>query len=250
MIAARPLVGPSAPWLATRPIAHRGLHGVGAPENSLPAFEAAAQAGYPIELDVHMLPDGTVIVFHDDDLLRATRTARSLSEETGLSIRAHKLFGTSHGIPTLDEVLSLVAARVPVLVEIKNRPALPGVEQAVYRRLERYHGELAIQSFNPFAVAWFGKHAPHILRGQLAGPLEDDEGLTRFQRFAMRRLLGTLWSRPHFINYDLRALPDRLVQGVARAAKLPLLCWTVRSPADRHKADALGVNYVFDNLRP
>lgn len=240
----------SASWVTTRPIAHRGLHATDAPENTLPAFEAAARAGYPIELDVHMLPDGTVVVFHDDDLLRAAQLPRPLAEETGLSIREHRLFGTSHGIPSLSEVLELVAGRVPVLVEIKNRHDQQGVEQAVFQQLVRYHGELAVQSFNPFAVAWFARHAPHILRGQLAGPLEDDEGLTAFQRFATRRLLSALWSRPHFINYDLRGLPDAWVQNVARMAGLPLLCWTVRSPVDKNKADKLGANYVFDDLRP
>jgi len=249
MIAAQSQVG-SAGWLTTRPIAHRGLHGSDAPENTLPAFEAAARAAYPIELDVHMLSDGTVVVFHDDDLLRAARLRRTLAEETTLSIRDHKLFGTSHGIPTLSEVLEQVAGRVPILVEIKSRHGQQGVEQAVYQQLMRYHGEVAVQSFNPFAVAWFADNAPHITRGQLAGPLDDDKALTSFQRFATRSLLSALWSRTHFINYDLRGLPDAWVQNVARAARLPLLCWTVRTPPDKIKADQLGANYVFDQLRP
>ena len=36
-------------WLFSRPIAHRGLHGIDAPENSLAAFAKAIEAGYPIE---------------------------------------------------------------------------------------------------------------------------------------------------------------------------------------------------------
>lgn len=246
----RPDARPAPSWLRTRPVAHRGLHDARAPENTLPAFEAAARAGYPIELDVHMLGDGTVVVFHDDDLARATRVARDLSEETGQSIRTHKLFDTEYGIPTLSEVLELVAGRVPVLVEIKNGRSQRGVEQAVYRQIERYHGELAIQSFNPFAVAWFARNAPHVIRGQLAGPLEDHPGLTRVQRFATRHLLTTLWSWPHFVNYDLQALPNAWVQGLARSADVPLLCWTVRNARDKSRADALGVNYVFDAIRP
>jgi hypothetical protein len=39
-------------WLVDVPLAHRGLHGDGVPENSLPAFAAAAAAGYGGELDV------------------------------------------------------------------------------------------------------------------------------------------------------------------------------------------------------
>ena len=50
--------------------AHRGLHGPGVPENSLPAFRAAAAAGYGAELDVHLTADGRLVVFHDGDLTR------------------------------------------------------------------------------------------------------------------------------------------------------------------------------------
>jgi glycerophosphoryl diester phosphodiesterase len=249
MTVARPVLG-SSRWLTTRPVAHRGLHGPGAPENTLPAFEAAASAGYPIELDVHLLRDGTLVVFHDDDLKRAAGVPRTLAEESAHSIAKHRLFGSEHGVPLLSDVLSLVAARVPVLLEIKSRDEPLETARAVAQQLTRYHGELAVQSFNPFVVGWFARHAPHIVRGQLAGPLEDDPGLTTFQRFATRHLLSALWSRPHFLNYDLRALPDRWVGNVARAARLPLLCWTVRTPEDKRKADALGLNYVFDHLRP
>ncbi|MGB1015550.1 MAG: glycerophosphodiester phosphodiesterase family protein, partial [Nannocystaceae bacterium] len=52
-------------WLRHTPIAHRGLHSDDAPENSLPAFAAAIAAGYAIELDVRLLADETVVVFHD-----------------------------------------------------------------------------------------------------------------------------------------------------------------------------------------
>jgi len=53
-----------------RVFAHRGASG-NYPENTLPAFAAARQAGAPyIELDVHMTRDGRVVVAHDDDLAR------------------------------------------------------------------------------------------------------------------------------------------------------------------------------------
>lgn len=51
-------------------IAHRGYHSkeLGIPENSIPAFEKAILNNYIIELDVHILKDGNVVVFHDDNL--------------------------------------------------------------------------------------------------------------------------------------------------------------------------------------
>ena len=55
-----------------RNYAHRGLHKIdkSIPENSLPAFEAAARIGYGVELDVHLTRDDELVVFHDDDLKR------------------------------------------------------------------------------------------------------------------------------------------------------------------------------------
>jgi glycerophosphoryl diester phosphodiesterase len=235
-------------WLTTRPIAHRGLHSADAPENTLPAFEAALAANYPIELDVHVLRDGEPIVFHDADLLRAAGVARSLHDEDRDSIRRHHVFGGAHGIPSLSEVLRLVDGKVPLLIEIKASARAPR-PRAVLDALAGYRGPVALQSFDPWTLRWFARHAPELPRGQLAGPLRDDS-VGRFERLASRRLLAALVSRPHFLNYDLRALPDPWVALVARAARLPLLCWTVRSDADRRKAEQLGLNYVFDHVRP
>lgn len=53
-------------------IAHRGLHSDGVCENSLEAFRRAIEAGYGIELDVHLTADGKLCVIHDCYLSRMT----------------------------------------------------------------------------------------------------------------------------------------------------------------------------------
>ena len=58
--------------LFTTPIAHRGLHSEEVPENSLLSYEKAIEKNFPIEIDVRIIDDGTVIVFHDDTLGRMT----------------------------------------------------------------------------------------------------------------------------------------------------------------------------------
>ena len=52
--------------------AHRGLHDNlwGIPENSLPAFQAAVDKGYGIELDVHITADHQLIVLRNILLLQ------------------------------------------------------------------------------------------------------------------------------------------------------------------------------------
>ena len=52
--------------------AHRGLHDGEKPENSLAAFRAAVNHGFGIELDVHLLKDGSLAVIHDSLLKRTT----------------------------------------------------------------------------------------------------------------------------------------------------------------------------------
>lgn len=234
-------------WLTTRPVAHRGLHGPGAPENTLPAFEAARDAGYPIELDLHVLRDGEVVVFHDEQLRRATGVTGSIQDETRDSIGRHRLFGTLETIPTFAQLLACVAGRVPLMIEIKGRHAKRA--RHVMAQLARYQGEVAVQAFDPFTVAWFREHAPELVRGQLAGPIEGGPQ-NAFERFATRRLLGAIVSRPHFINYELRGLPDPFIKTVSLAIDLPVLCWTVHNEAEKRKAEALGLNYVFEGIRP
>ena len=59
--------------LAARPvIAHRGSSAE-APENTLPAFEAAVRRGADaVELDVRLTADGAPVVIHDETLDRTT----------------------------------------------------------------------------------------------------------------------------------------------------------------------------------
>ncbi len=65
-----------------RVMAHRGASGE-YPENTLPAFRAAAENGADyIELDVHRTCDGQVVVFHDEDLLRIASDQRLVAEMT------------------------------------------------------------------------------------------------------------------------------------------------------------------------
>lgn len=66
-----------------RCFAHRGLFDNQTRcENSLSAFEAAAQAGYGIELDLQMTADGKIVVFHDDDLQRMCSSPLVIEQAT------------------------------------------------------------------------------------------------------------------------------------------------------------------------
>ena len=237
-------------WLGSLPIAHRGLHteSAGRPENSLAAFAAAAQEGYGIELDVQLSADGQVVVFHDYDLSRMTGHQGRVGETRWEELKQLKLGESDQGIPLFSDLLALVGGRVPLLVEVKNEGKVGPLEQGVIDALKGYAGDFAVQSFNPFVVNYFYKHAPEMVRGQLSSNFMG-ENLALWKKFLLRNLLLNFVSRPTFIAYEYGALPGWFARRV-RQKGLLLLTWTVRSPEESARARELFDNIIFEGFTP
>mgnify|MGYP001631700341 FL=1 len=119
---------------------HRGYHDKPQiPENSLPAFRRAIDHGWGAELDVHLLKDGTLAVFHDSDLSRCAGVSGMIEDLTLPELKKLRLEGTDEQIPLFDEVLALFADAAPLIIELKsangNHYALTN---AVCERLDSY----------------------------------------------------------------------------------------------------------------
>lgn len=241
---------PTPAWLRERPIAHRGLHDAARPENSLAAFEAAAAAGHPIELDVHLTADGNAVVFHDDTLDRMTGRPGRVRERSLAELGALRLLGTDEPVPSLEQALERVAGRVPLLVELKShgRAMVGPLERAVCRALARFPGEHAVQSFDPWSMLWMRRHAPHLPRGMLSGDMRS-EGLPPHHVVLLESLALAPAVLPDFIGYELRALPH-WAPSLWRRLGRPLLAWTIRDDAALRRARGLVDNVIFENVRP
>lgn len=241
---------PLPEWLATRPVAHRGLHDPdrSIPENTLAAFEAAIEAGYPIELDVQLSADQQAVVFHDRSLLRLCGSDDLVSGLTVEELREHRIAGTDEHPPSLVETLRFVDSRVPVLVEIKGGPERNLRAAATFAALRDYPGEVAVQAFDPFIVSWFRRNAPAVVRGQLSGRLKDAVHLNPVSRTLMRNLGFNAVSRPHFVGYESAALTPVRARMIAR--RWPLLVWTVTSQKDFDRVTRLGGNSIFEGFIP
>jgi len=159
-------------WLKNRPIAHRGLHDKVVPENSMAAFRAAIEQDLAIEFDVQFTKDKVAVVFHDDDLERMTGLKKLVRKVKFADIRKLRLKGTEEQIPTLSEVLELVAGKVPLLVEIKGKSYKKNFIKTVCDMLENYSGDYAVQAFNPVAVRQVKKTSPQIFCGLLSSKFE------------------------------------------------------------------------------
>ena len=226
--------------------AHRGLHtrDCSVPENSLEAFGLAAKAGYGIELDVQLTKDGQVVVFHDDTLDRVCGVHARVDEKTLEELRSLRLCGTEHSIPLFSEVLAAVRGRSPLIVELKTGHKNRELCEKTHRLLERYRGDVCVESFNPFIVAWFRLHAKDIVRGQLAMPSKHYDEQSRLEAFLLSRTMLNFIARPQFIAYRIGRRPpaERLAElmGAMRVA------WTSHEPRNEKHNDAV----IFEFYKP
>ncbi len=232
-------------WLFSNPIAHRGFHDEGAPENSIPAFARAIEFGYPIELDVRPIDDGTIVVFHDDSIKRMTDHDGYVSTLSLSSLEDIRLNGSDEKIPTFEKVLEFVNGKTPILIEIKNEGSVGALERNLLDMLSSYGGEFAVQSFNPFSIEYFKKHAPHIARGQLAKWFTKAE-LPFIKRYFLSRLKLNGVSSPDFISYCGDDLPNKYV----KRAKLPTLAWTAQSQEQFDDFKSKASNVIFEGFTP
>ena len=208
------------------------------PENSLAAFRAAVEKGYGIELDVHRTRDGALVVHHDDSLKRLTGVDKQIARCTMKEVRACRL-PNGEPIPTFDEVLKVVAGRVPLIVELKvengNQDLL---SRAVYDRMKRYNGPWCMESFMPGAVKWFRQNAPEVIRGQLAFD-HAGTGKTAFlfwRNIGIASMLQNFASRPDFVAFEAKSVKwHTLSIHLLRLMKPWFVAWTVRSQEDMDK---------------
>lgn len=235
-------------WIATTPIAHRGLFNEKYPENSIAAFKNAVKNKLPIEIDVNCLADGTPVVFHDQKLARMTGKDGFISNCKYEDISKLTLAGTKEKIPTLRETLNVIDGKVPILIEIKNYGKVGLIEKAIWKELQDYKGEYMVESFNPYSLEWFKKNAPKIKRGQLASFFEDRE-ITGIRRFALKRmLLNKKISEPNFIVYATENLPNRYVKKYYGV--IPIVAYTTTNKEEEKRVREFCDNIIFDSYIP
>jgi glycerophosphoryl diester phosphodiesterase len=234
-------------------IAHRGAS-ADAPENTLPAFEAAIQRGADaFELDVRLTADGAPVVIHDDTLDRTTNRsglvrAHTLAELRSVDAgarfttdqgRTHPYRGGDVRIPTLGEVL-WAFPRMPVLLEIKEPEAQEAVRKVLLQ--EAAAGRCAVASEHQAALRLFDE-PPFARAGSGA----------EISALYWAALLGR---RPPAAGYRLLSVPERYrgltvptrrFVAAARALGCPVHVWTVDRPAAARQLWHRGVAGIVTN---
>jgi len=232
--------------------AHRGLYGNehGIPENSLPAFRAAAEKGYGVELDVQLSSDGRVVVFHDDTLDRVCGVHGNVVDFPLADLQEMRLLHTEESIPLFTDVLAVLAQGAgPVIVELKSGRRNDELCKKTREILRGYSGVYCVESFDPGIVRWFLKNAPEVIRGQLAMPAEHYAAGTN--PLLARLLAGCRFSflnRPDFIAYQVGPRPARVLR--KRQKGVLLIGWTSHDyEKDAKENDGVIFEYCAPPLR-
>ena len=202
-------------------LAHRGdwrRH----PENTLPAFQAAlAIPGCDgVELDVRAARGGVAVCYHDETLERVHEVDRRVDELTPDELE-------SHGVPTLESVLTSLPRRAFVDVELKGDPGRGAFEALVAGRgpgLERAF----ISSFEPATLERIAGFAPSWPRWLNA---HDADAAT---------ITAAVGLECRGISIDWHAL-DAAAVARARGAGLEVAAWTVRRRPTFSRLERLGV---------
>lgn len=229
-------------WLLDRPIAHRGFYSKekGIPENSLPAFKRAIEHDFNIELDIQVTKDGKVVVFHDQNAKRMTGVDKHITEMTYEEFKNLRLDGLDINPPSLQEVFDLVQDKVGIVIELKSLVFSPTfrLERYASKELKSYNGRYCIKSFNPLTEVWFFNHHHKVLRGILSG-LDKDW---------INKLFAFAFPFSNFISFNIKQMPNPLVQKCFRNRKKPAICWTVNSQDGIELVKKYADNIVFEAL--
>jgi glycerophosphoryl diester phosphodiesterase len=221
---------------------HRGDRS-DAPENTMPAFEAAFASGLDVvETDVQLTADGYPVLLHDPTVDRTTDGSGAIEDLTLAQVQqldagswfAPEFAGTR--IPQLGEFLDLLAAtpRTRALVELKDfwtREQIAGILDDIY--LRGVQNRIVFAGFNFGTIENLAVAAPAIPRVIIRRDLPADPvGLARF--YGAIAIMTTTRS----LEVDPDAVADM------HAAGLGVLLYTLNSQKRWKEATTYGVDGI------
>ena len=221
--------------------AHRGLwSGRATPENTMAAFNAAAQLGLGMEFDIRPASDGEPVVFHDDTLERMAGHPDRI-EDLAVSALREVVIAGEHGLPSFSDLLASWPQELPLLTEMKidgrTDPAAFGRRTGDI--LSAYPGLAAAMSFSEAAVRALPSD---LMRGQLIPPIHSI-GAVEFGEILQRALSDGI---------DYAAINIADVADIRKRVPedYPVVCWTVRSLDEVRATVHENVAIIFEHLDP
>ncbi|MEO9274359.1 glycerophosphoryl diester phosphodiesterase [Marinomonas sp. 5E14-1] len=214
--------------LNTKVMGHRGA-ALLAPENTLSSIRAAAAAGATwVEIDVYLIAEGGLVIFHDDTLERCTNgegVTRDAQLNYVIGLDAGTKFSADFAgekVPTLLEALECIQSlELGLNLEIKHDGAdVETIVPAVMEVLKTHwvdNNKLMISSFNHAAL-------------QMSYGIDGDRHLAQLYEDIPDNWQEELESiQAYSLNCDYSRLTEARAKAV-KAAGYKLLCYTANDP--------------------
>jgi glycerophosphoryl diester phosphodiesterase len=217
-------------------IGHKGAAAV-APENTLVSFAKALEVGAGgLECDVHATVDGVPVVIHDASVDRTTNGTGKIAEMTLAQVKAvDARFGLDAfagvRVPTLDELLALVAGKALLALEYKAMDAVaPSIP--ILRRHDAARWCTA-WAFDAGVLAELKRLMPELSRTQNVGRVESWEAV--LETAANLESIGVSLSQ---------TLVDAARVSTAKARGLTFYTWTANEPSGWRRLMDCGVDAI------
>jgi glycerophosphoryl diester phosphodiesterase len=227
-------------------IAHRGASEE-EPENTLASFKKALEFPFTkmIELDVYAIPSGEVVVIHDNKVDRTTDGKGYVMEssfEYLRSLDAGKGGGPTKSrrrrekIPTLNEVLDLIDAKVKVNIELKGENTAEPVKKVIAEYLKKgwKHDDFLVSSFHHEELRKFKRLMPKIPVGVIFAGIP-----LGYAAYAQRL-------EAYSINLSIEFINEKIVDDAHRRG-LKVFCWTLEQADEIERMCKLGIDGIFVN---
>lgn len=217
-------------------ISHRANAG-GAPENSIPALENSILLGIDMaEIDVQLTADGTVVVLHDEDLMRVAGDPRKISEIDISELSELKLISTREypehklRIPVLTDFFELSRGKIVLMIELKYYEFNPELAEKTVDLIRSFKMEeqVVLKSMNFNAVQQLRELAPDLKTGYVSAAAA-----------------GNISRLPvHFLSVNHTGINPRLIADAHESGK-DIYTWTVNIRDDMIQAILKGADGII-----
>ena len=225
---------PYLDWDGPIPFAHRG-GASDVPENTMPAFQYAVDAGYRyVETDVQVTADGVLVAFHDNDLSRICGRSGRISDLPWSVVKTALVDGRAP-IPLLEDMLG-TWPELRVNIDCKTDAAVPALVAALTRS----------NALDRVCVGAFSDRRMRDLKRRLGDNLctaLSPRGVVAL-RFAAPRQRAADAAQVPANQGPLTVVNEKFVTK-AHALGIKVHVWTIDEPVEMHRLLDLGVDGIM-----
>ncbi|MBC6999021.1 glycerophosphodiester phosphodiesterase [Cytophaga sp. FL35] len=217
-------------------IGHRGAMGHET-ENTLASIQKAIELKVDmIEIDVFKIRTGEIVVFHDDEVDRLTNGSGFIEDYSFDQLRALVVEG-GHKVPTLQEVLDEMAAKVDLNIELKGADTAEEVNRIVKENIQ--NGPWKLNNFIISSFKW--DELKDMRASNTEIPIAILTGKDPKDAIEIAKELNAEAVNPHFEQLNAE-------NNVAlKEAGLKIYPWTVNDEQDIIGMKRLGVDGIITN---